>query len=98
MFSTAGDAYAAAFARDGSAVDEAIAVQSALLSEPWPEGAAVQVRMGLHAGEAQERGGDYFGLALNPCGPADVGSQWQPGPGLAGDWGGVGAVRSASLA
>ena len=60
----------------GSAVDEAIAVQSALLSEPWPEGAAVQVRMGLHAGEAQERGGDYFGLALNPCGPADVGSQW----------------------
>src|SRR5262249_26329610 len=31
--------------------------------EPWPT--ALRVRMGVHTGEAEERGGDYFGPAVN---------------------------------
>src|SRR3954462_5186456 len=31
----------------------------------WPEGASPRLRMAMHTGEAFERGGDYFGPALN---------------------------------
>lgn len=65
VFSTAGDAFAAAFSRVGDAVDAAMEAQSQLGSEPWPPLAPIRVRMGLHTGEAQERGGDYFGAAVN---------------------------------
>ena len=36
-----------------------------LAAEPWPDGASIRVRMGLHTGEAEERDGDYFGTAVN---------------------------------
>jgi predicted ATPase/class 3 adenylate cyclase len=65
VFSTAGDAFAAAFERAGDAVAAAIEAQRSLRAERWPETAVVRVRMGLHTGEAQERGGDYFGPVLN---------------------------------
>jgi predicted ATPase/class 3 adenylate cyclase len=65
VFSTAGDAFAAAFGRAGDAISAARAVQVALAAESWPEGVVVRVRMGIHTGEAQERGGDYFGPVLN---------------------------------
>jgi predicted ATPase/class 3 adenylate cyclase len=65
VFSTAGDAFAAAFARAGDAVAAAVDAQSAIGQEPWPAETPLLVRMGLHTGEAQERGGDYFGPALN---------------------------------
>jgi class 3 adenylate cyclase len=64
VFSTAGDAFAAAFARAGDALSAAVEAQRALDAAEWGE-AAVRVRMGLHTGEAEERGGDYFGSALN---------------------------------
>jgi predicted ATPase len=31
----------------------------------WASDAAIRVRMGLHTGTAEERGGDYFGAAVN---------------------------------
>ncbi len=65
VFSTAGDAFAAAFARPADAVDAALAAQRALQSEQWPSGAEIRVRMGLHVGAAHERDGDYFGPAVN---------------------------------
>jgi predicted ATPase/class 3 adenylate cyclase len=65
VFSTAGDAFSAAFARAGEAVAAAVAAQVALGVEPWPEAASLRVRIGLHTGEAQERGGDYFGPAVS---------------------------------
>src|SRR4029450_8216584 len=38
----------------------------ALLSEPWQtEIGALRTRMALHTGTAEERGGDYFGPAVN---------------------------------
>ena len=45
----------------GAAVD----AQARLGAELWPDGAGIRVRMGLHTGEVEERGGDYFGPAVN---------------------------------
>jgi predicted ATPase/class 3 adenylate cyclase len=64
IFSTAGDAFAAAFARAGDALSAAVKAQRLLGASEWGE-TVVRVRMGLHTGEAEERGGDYFGSALN---------------------------------
>ncbi len=45
---TQGDAFFVAFAGVVDAVQAAVAAQCALTNHPWPEGAAVRVRMGLH--------------------------------------------------
>ena len=65
VFTTAGDSFAVAFARAEDAINAAVQAQHRLADEPWPDGAPVRVRMGLHTGEAQERDGDYFGSAVN---------------------------------
>jgi predicted ATPase/class 3 adenylate cyclase len=65
VFSTGGDGFGVAFARAGDAIAAAVGAQRALAGEAWPAGAAIGVRMGLHTGEAEERGGDYFGPAVN---------------------------------
>ncbi|WCO67280.1 adenylate/guanylate cyclase domain-containing protein [Iamia majanohamensis] len=64
VFTTAGDAFCAAFARASDAVAAARAAQDALAARTWP-GPPIRVRMGLHMGEAEERGGDYFGPVVN---------------------------------
>jgi predicted ATPase/class 3 adenylate cyclase len=65
VFSSGGDGVAAAFGRAGDAVTAALDAQRGLQREPWPEGAELRVRMGMHTGEAQERDGDYFGPPVN---------------------------------
>jgi len=65
VFSTAGDAFAAAFPTPTDAVRAALEVQRLLAAEPWPAPLVLRVRMGLHAGEAVERDGDYFGPTVN---------------------------------
>ena len=65
VFATGGDGFAVAFAQASEAVAAALDAQRALAAVAWPEGADVEVRMGLHTGEADERGGDYFGPAVN---------------------------------
>jgi predicted ATPase/class 3 adenylate cyclase len=64
VFTTAGDSFAAAFARASDAVRAASESQRALSDASWP-GPVLRVRMGLHLGEAEERGGDYFGPVVN---------------------------------
>ena len=64
VFTTAGDSFAAAFGRASDAVAAATASQSELNNAAWP-GPMLKVRMGLHLGEAEERGGDYFGPVVN---------------------------------
>ena len=64
MFTTAGDSFAAAFNRASDAIDAAVAVQAGLAEAQWP-GPVLHVRIGLHLGEAEERGGDYFGPVVN---------------------------------
>ena len=65
IFATAGDSFGAAFARAGSAVECALALQVALAQADWGGGPALHVRFGLHVGEASERNGNYFGSAVN---------------------------------
>ncbi|MEL7210628.1 MAG: adenylate/guanylate cyclase domain-containing protein, partial [Actinomycetota bacterium] len=48
VFSTAGDAFAAAFAGVQDALDAAVDAQRQLGAEAWPEPVRVSVRMGLH--------------------------------------------------
>jgi class 3 adenylate cyclase/tetratricopeptide (TPR) repeat protein len=60
-----GDSTLSVFARPADAVGAALAVQRALQDEPWAEGIQLRVRAGLHTGEAEVRGGDYFGAAVS---------------------------------
>jgi DNA-binding SARP family transcriptional activator/tetratricopeptide (TPR) repeat protein len=60
-----GDATVSVFARATECAAAALALLDAIEAEPWPDGARPRVRMALHTGEAFERGGDYFGPALN---------------------------------
>ena len=60
-----GDSTLSAFGRATDAVAAALAVQRALATEPWPEAIQLRVRAGMHTGEAQVDGGDYFGAAVN---------------------------------
>jgi predicted ATPase/class 3 adenylate cyclase len=63
-----GDSFFAVFASAVAAVDAAGACQLALNREPWPTGAALRVRMGLHTGEAHVQDGDYADHApINRC-------------------------------
>jgi predicted ATPase/class 3 adenylate cyclase len=64
VFTTAGDSFAVAFGRASEAVAAAQAAQDSLAAAEWP-GPMLRVRMGLHVGEAEERGGDYFGPVVN---------------------------------
>jgi predicted ATPase len=65
IFSTAGDAFSAAFWTPTEAVEAAVEGQRRLTAESWPSGVTLRVRMGVHTGTAEERNGDYFGPAVN---------------------------------
>ncbi len=71
VFKTVGDAFCAAFSTADGAVAAALEAQRGIHAEDWtrfdPEFPPVRVRMGLHTGVAQERGGDYFGRPVNRC-------------------------------
>ena len=60
-----GDSTTSVFTSPPDAVRAAIAATLALAAEPWPDDAPIRARIALHTGEAQRRGDDYFGTALN---------------------------------
>jgi predicted ATPase/class 3 adenylate cyclase len=63
--STEGDAFFIAFDSASAALAAAADIQRALAAEPWPEGAAIRVRIGLHTGEASIAEGTYVGIAVH---------------------------------
>jgi class 3 adenylate cyclase len=63
--STEGDSFFVLFDSARSAIRAAIDGQRALVAEPWPDGVAVRVRMGLHSGEALLEFGDVAGYDVN---------------------------------
>ncbi len=66
VFKTMGDAFCAAFPTTPEALEAALRAQYDLGAEGWPEGLGpARVRMALHTGIAEERGGDYFGPPVN---------------------------------
>jgi predicted ATPase/class 3 adenylate cyclase len=62
---TEGDSFFVVFARAREAVAAALAAQRSLAAHPWPEGAPVRVRMGLHSGEGNPQDGGYVGLDVH---------------------------------
>jgi predicted ATPase/class 3 adenylate cyclase len=63
---TTGDGFHAVFETASDGVAAALAGQQAMIEESWPaELGPLQVRMGLHTGESQEREGDYYGSEVN---------------------------------
>ncbi len=65
VFKTVGDAFCAAFPTADTALQAALTAQMALAAEIWQTQTPLQVRMALHTGACEERGGDYFGQTLN---------------------------------
>ncbi len=62
---TQGDAFFVAFARATDAVLAAVDAQRALAAHPWPEGATVRVRIGLHTGEPSLASEGYVGMDVH---------------------------------
>jgi DNA-binding SARP family transcriptional activator/class 3 adenylate cyclase len=62
---SAGDGFFVVFARARDAVAAAVEAQRALAAEPWPEDAAVKVRMGIHTGEVTVSGDTHRGVAVH---------------------------------
>lgn len=62
---TEGDSFFVSFDDASSAIGAGAFAQRALAAEPWPDGIAIRVRMGLHVGEVQHRHEGPVGLAIN---------------------------------
>src|SRR3954449_6452368 len=60
-----GDSTVSVFESAPRALDAAVDATHALQEEDWPGGIRLAVRFGLHTGEAERRGADYFGPTLN---------------------------------
>jgi class 3 adenylate cyclase len=69
IFKTGGDAFYAAFGSAMDAVAATIAAQQALTAEPWPGGAVIRVRMGLHTGRCGAAGRRLFRPAAQSRSP-----------------------------
>ena len=65
VFKTAGDAFCAVFPTATEALNAAMAGQEALQTERWDPNLVIRVRMSIHTEDAEARGGDFFGPALN---------------------------------
>ena len=62
---TEGDSFFVVFDSAVEAVTAAVEAQRALAAEPWPPGVEVNVRMGLHAGEASSSAAGLVGLDVH---------------------------------
>lgn len=62
---TLGDACLATFSTATAAVRAAVDAQRAMRAHDWGTGEALQVRIGIHTGQAVQHDGEYFGLDLH---------------------------------
>ena len=62
---TTGDGFLAVFDSVSDTVAATIEAQRNLLTETWGPTGPLRVRMGVHTGDTESRGGDYFGPAMN---------------------------------
>jgi predicted ATPase/class 3 adenylate cyclase len=65
VFATGGDGFAIAFEDPNDALRAASSAQDGLAGAAWDDTVRLRVRMGIHTGLAEARGGDYFGSTLN---------------------------------
>jgi class 3 adenylate cyclase len=69
-----GDGVTVAFEK-GEPLSCAIDIQKRFAGEPWGAIGELRVRVGLHAGEAEKRGDDYFGPVVN-CAARIMAAAW----------------------
>ncbi|MGE3271532.1 MAG: tetratricopeptide repeat protein [Chloroflexota bacterium] len=62
-----GDGFCAAFSRPLAAIRAAVGSQQQLRQEDWGEAGQLKARMGIHTGEVELHGGEYFGVPLHRC-------------------------------
>ncbi len=62
---TEGDSFFCVFASAVDACQAAATAQRSFAEHPWPNGAALRVRIGLHTGEAPLMGDEYIGLDVH---------------------------------
>lgn len=62
-----GDSAFAVFERPRQAASAALELQRAFITETWPTGTPLRIRIALLTGEAHVRGGDYYGTAVARC-------------------------------
>jgi predicted ATPase/class 3 adenylate cyclase len=60
-----GDGVHAVFATADDAIGAAVDAQVAMSAESWDVSEPLRVRIGIHSGAAELRGGDYFGSVVN---------------------------------
>ena len=60
-----GDSTVSAFHSAPDAVAATLDATRALAAESWPAGLHIRARFGVHTGEAERRGANYFGPAIN---------------------------------
>jgi WD40 repeat protein/class 3 adenylate cyclase/tRNA A-37 threonylcarbamoyl transferase component Bud32 len=60
-----GDSTVSVFDSAPQALEAALAAARGLSGEPWPGGLHIAARFGIHTGEAERRGTDYFGPSIN---------------------------------
>ena len=60
-----GDGLMAVFSAAADGIEACLRAQRALQDEAWGQTGPLRVRMGIHAGEALPRAGDFFGPAVN---------------------------------
>ncbi len=65
VFYEGGDSLGAGFVSAESAFTAAVELQEGLATVDWPTSEPIRVRVGLHTGTAEVRGGNYFGAAVN---------------------------------
>jgi class 3 adenylate cyclase len=63
--SARGDDSFVVFERAPAAVEAALAIQRAMLAGPWPDGADVRLRIGLHRGRPELTESGYVGLSVH---------------------------------
>ncbi|MDH4334363.1 MAG: adenylate/guanylate cyclase domain-containing protein, partial [Chloroflexota bacterium] len=59
---TQGDAFMVAFQSAHNAVSAAAEIQRQLAAAPWPDGAEVRVRIGIHTGQPERGSEGYVGI------------------------------------
>ena len=62
---TTGDGMMAVFGSAVAATTATLAAQLGVIAEPWGETGPLRVRMGVHSGQAEQRGDDFFGPTVN---------------------------------
>lgn len=72
-----GDSRFAVFLEPADAVRAAIAITHGFGTESWDTAKPIEIRTGLHTGEAELREGDYYGTVVNRC--ARIRSSAEPG-------------------